>query len=747
MIRGVLALCLAIGFACHANAQQAPSDPQIMIHEGYVEESVCRSCHSDQAQKFSTSHHAHAMAVADDASVLADFNNVRFEQDGVSATFSRRDGRFFVNTEGPDGKPGEFEVKYTFAYEPLQQYLVDIGGGRLQALDIAWDTRVGRWFWLGEGAVPPVGSTYHWTGPFYRWNRTCIDCHSTDPIVGFNEEKGTYRSTYVDTSIGCQSCHGPGAAHVSWARSEPGAATPLANLGLAPMDMQMCVACHSRRTKLAAGYRPGSPFLEHFSPALLRDGLYFPDGQIREEVFEYGSFMQSKMAGAGVTCMDCHRAHEGTVKAEGNALCVQCHTPEPPERFAGFRPGGVFDSPAHTHHPAGSEGAKCVSCHMPERTYMTVDPRRDHSFVIPRPDLSALYDTPNACTTCHVGQTNAWAAETMDGWFGKAWRERPTTAHAFDAAARGDVSAIDGLRQIARDAHAAGIVRATAVSEMGQFGPALVPDIKTAAADVDPLVRVGAAEAAGTLPPELRQQVAGALLGDPSRAVRVAAIRALGVVPPAQLPGDQQSAFEAAVGDLRAFVETNSDVAEAQNTYGLFLTDQGRFGDAEATLRRAIDLDPGFAGARMNLAELYRLSGDNGKSRAAYAEAISVAPANAQLRYGYALALVRDKAIDAAIGELRSAIRLDPANARYVTTLAIALDSVGKTDEALDELHRAIVADGRNPELLGTAIQYGLKLGRYAQTLGYAEALERLQPGDPNLASLIGQLRGVLGQP
>ena len=101
---------------------------------------------------------------------------------------------------------------------------------------------------------------------------------------------------------------------------------------------------------------------------------------------------------------------------------------------------------------------------------MKVDPRRDHSFVIPRPDLSAAYGTPNACTTCHEGKTNAWAGENMDLWYGKAWRERPTTAHAFAGAAQNDPASIEALRKIVADREQAGIVRGSAVAAMSRVG-------------------------------------------------------------------------------------------------------------------------------------------------------------------------------------------------------------------------------------------------------------------------------------
>ena len=688
-------LCIAPAFAAET-APALPADPRISIHDGFVDEKTCTSCHADQAAAFAKSHHAKAMAVADDKTVRADFNNTHFEHNGIVSTFSRRNGGFFVHTDGPDGKQVEFEVKFTFAYEPLQQYLVDIGSGKLQALDVAWDTEKQQWFWLGEGKPARPGSTFHWTGPFYRWNRTCIDCHSTDPRANFQPETNEYKSSYVATSIGCQSCHGAGSKHVAWAeaKSKDTAVSAGPNLGLSKADASTCFACHSRRTKLLDGYQPGKPFLDYFSPALLRPDLYFPDGQILDEVFEYGSFQQSKMARAGVTCLDCHQPHEGVLKAEGNALCTQCHTKIAPERFVKYNPGGDFDTPAHTHHPMGSSGAQCANCHMPQRTYMKVDPRRDHSLVIPRPDLSATYGTPNACTTCHEGKTNAWAAENMDKWYGAAWRNRPTIAHAFAGAAQNDPASIVALRKLVADSEQAGIVKGSAVTAMSRVGGAdVAADVKAAADNSDPLVRLGAAEAAGNLPPERRLDAIGKLLGDETRAVRVAAVTALGGTPSLGLLGDAKKSFDTAVEDLRAYVQANADVAETQNNFGTFLFGQQRAGEAEKAFRKAIVLDPALSGARINLAELYRATGQNEKSEQAYAEAIAASPDQADLRYGHALSLVRRKAVPEAIRELDEAIRLDPGNTRYKTTLAVALDSVARTDEALMMLDRA-AADG-----------------------------------------------------
>ncbi len=424
------------------------------------------------------------MAVATDSSVLANFNNTKVATGGVAESFYRRDGKFFVHTNGPDGRPGDFAISYTFGVAPLQQYLVALSKGRLQALTTAWDSRsvaAGGQHWFS--LYPESRSSddeLHWTRPAQNWNYMCADCHSTNVRKNYDAVADSFSTTWSEIAVGCEACHGPGSRHLEWAvkRSsrdstmgltvqldERHRVTWVANAasGIAvrshprtsDRELQVCAQCHSRRRQIAEGYVAGRPYYDHYRPAMLTSPLYYADGQQRGEVYEWGSFLQSRMNAHGVTCSDCHEPHSGELRAPGAAVCATCHSP------------AKYDAPAHQHHQAAA-GVTCLSCHMPAATYMKVDSRRDHSFRVPRPDLSVALGTPNACASCHADRGAQWAASQIT-----AWRSGDTSAigfqrfaTAFAAADAGKADARQLLGTVAGDTTQPAIARATALAEL-----------------------------------------------------------------------------------------------------------------------------------------------------------------------------------------------------------------------------------------------------------------------------------------
>ena len=513
--------------------------------------------------------------------VLGDFNDAAITHFGVTSRFFTRGGRFYVNTEGPDGALADFELTYTFGAEPLQQYLSPFPGGRLQSLTIAWDSVRGAWFPLYPDARTPPGDPLHWTGRSQNWNGMCAECHSTNLRKHYDPDTDTYRTRWDEIDVGCQACHGPGAAHVAWARARPGddpagarADGLVVDLDAAPArtEIETCAGCHSRRQRLDDGTQAGQPFLDGFRPSALGEGLYHADGQIQGEVYVWGSYVQSRMYAAGVRCSHCHDPHSLEVPAGDNAVCVQCHSEAPAPAFP-TPPAKRYDTPLHPFHDEGSEGALCVNCHMPAQTYMIVDPRRDHSFRIPRPDVSARHGTPNACTNCHADRDAAWAAAQAAAWWGAP--ENP--AHFADviaAARRGDRGAAPQLLALLEDTGNAAIVRATALDLLVPEGAGAGDAIAAATADPDPLVRTAAAAALDRLPQQPRIAAAGPLLEDPARTVRIEAARVLASVDPAAL-GGRQDHQSRAFSEYVAAQLVSADMPAARLNLGIVAPPRG----------------------------------------------------------------------------------------------------------------------------------------------------------------------------
>ncbi|MEE9149080.1 MAG: tetratricopeptide repeat protein, partial [Candidatus Tectomicrobia bacterium] len=634
----------------------------------------------------------------------------------------KRDRRFFALTEGLDGQTSEFEILYTFGFHPLQQYLVALPDGRFQALDIAWDVDGSRWFKLLPEMLTEPGDQLHWTGSFNRWNTTCADCHSTNLRKGFDPESNSFSTAWSAINVGCQACHGPGAAHVNWARDYDGG-EPDDNvdkgLQVANAEITVCAQCHSRRQRISEPGTFSGQLLDEFVPALLRQDLYHADGQILDEVYVYGSFVQSRMYRAGVRCSDCHDSHSGQMKAEGNAVCTQCHQESPPARFPALTARN-YDTTEHHNHEAGSSGAKCVSCHMPTRTYMEIDPRRDHSLRIPRPDLSLKLGVPNACTQCHSDRTNDWASKTVDHWFGDRHRPRHY-GEVLQAARLGLPNAPNDLVELITDRQQPAIVRATGLSLLpSSLGPMSLAAYQAGLADEDPLVRMAAVRALEPFPLPQRWQAAAALLADPVRAVRIEAAQLLAAVPRNALNAQDRGHLDAAVAEYIGAQKLAEETPEANLNLGDLHASMNNTGKAESAYRKALEIELRFVPAIVNLADLYRELGQDDEGAKVLQQGIERVPDSAEIRHALGLLKVRQGASDAAFPHLRKAVELDPDNLRYKYVLGIALNSHGFWPNALKVLREAHQQAPSDRDILYALTTISRDQGETADAIVYA---------------------------
>ena len=429
--------------------------------------------------------------------------------------------------------------------------------------------------------------------------------------------------------------------------------------------------------------------MQTYRPALLTEGLYFADGQIQDEVYEYGSFLQSKMHAAGVTCSNCHNPHDLKVPVSADRVCATCHLPE------------KFATPAHTFHKAGSTGSSCVSCHMTTRDYMVVHARHDHSFRVPRPDLSVAIGTPNACTQCHRNKSNAWAAEAALRWWGDKARAEPHYGQIMYAAREELASAEEALQQLVGDSARPAIRRATAASMLAHGGGATsTAALSRALADPDPLVREGALTAAEAIAPAERLPLVSPLLRDPIRTVRIDAARTLASVPKEQMNSSEHADFEAALAEYVQSQLVDSDRAEAHlNLAGVYV-EQGELDRAEAEYKTALALMPALGGTYVNFADLYRQKGRDDEGERILRQGLERAPQDPGIHHALGLALVRQKRMGEALKELQKAAQLPPERPRYAYVYAVALDSVGQGGRALEVLRSAHAGHPGNREIL-----------------------------------------------
>ena len=703
MIRSSIGIWAAACLLSGCGGMQEPDgeQPSVAAVADYVGSEACVGCHQEAYAGWLGSHHQLAMLPAAEATVAADFEGSSFAHGGVRTTFDRRGGRFVVGTGGPEGEFGDFNVRYTFGVEPLQQYLLELEGGRLQAFGIAWDTAGERWFHLqpvdGVGHEDPL----HWTGAAYTWNFMCADCHSTGVRKGYDPASNAYSTEFAEVSVGCEACHGPGSLHVARAAQgglqhppgghEDSSASAMAIVGLATQVEQIgsCAPCHSRRAQLADGYTPDRPFLDHYLPSLLEPGLYEADGQILGEVYVYGSFLQSRMFARGVTCGDCHEPHSAGLVLEGDALCTRCHNEAGHPGFPTLRPAR-YDTPAHHLHGTGSEGSRCVSCHMPERTYMVLDHRRDHGFRIPRPDLTVSLGIRNACNGCHDDRDAEWARQVLARHFGSG--EDPHFAAVIAPARSGLPKAARALATLAEDTEQAAMVRATALSLMDSYddaGTALA--LERGLRDPDALVRIGALRGASRFGPESFRRRAGHLLDDAYLAVRTEAARLLAPAH-AGLPaeGAERARFLEVLDEYLDTQRFNADRPEAHTNMASAFLALGDSDRAETALEAALGLAADWVPALVNLADLYRATNRDPAAGELLERASALAPDAAEVALARALWLVRQHRHSEALPLLARATELGPENSHHAYVYAVALHSGGESMRALAVLDEAL---------------------------------------------------------
>lgn len=700
----------------------------------YAGSSSCRECHSAAYELWSGSHHALAERPVDAQRDGSAFDPPRRFRHGTQKSEARStNGQFEVLTLGFARHTERYRVERVIGASPLRQFLVKAPGGRYHPTEVAFDPRRSDWFNVfgDEDRVP--GDWGHWTGRGMVWNSMCAACHNTRLRKNYDPATDTFSTAVAEMGVGCEACHGPMAGHVSWRRQHPKAATTDPTIVRFSRDqvLDTCGSCHARRSELTGDFHPGEKFFDHYSLAIPDESsIFYPDGQVQDEDYEFTSFLASRMHQAGVRCVNCHEPHSGRTRESGNLLCMGCHNND----GANVR---RIDPEAHAFHPIDRPGGLCVDCHMPLTTYMQRHPRRDHGFTIPDPLLTKTHGIPNACNRCHANRDADWALGKVERWYGNRM-DRPSRRRArWVAEARaGEPAAHGNLIRLYREEKNP-LWRAVAVGLMRRwmFEPAVASTLAQAAEDPEPIVRGSAAlavePAAQHEAPLQIHAMLQTLLRDPVRKVRVDAAWAL------RASLDTNSA---AGIDLVHYLRHVSDQPGGILQMGVLYLDRGQPDAAIQYFARAVDWDPNSAPLRHDLAlALSRL----GRAEDAVREleaACRLDPSDAELRFKLGLALNEAGKLRQGVAALGEAVRLDATHDRAWYNLGLAYSELSEPQRALDALLRAESLNRASPRIPYARATILARMGRIHEARAAAARALQVNPGYGDAAALLRRL-------
>jgi len=654
-----LFLFLVLNACKNENYEKITSNDEQSKVLSFVGSNACINCHKEQFDKWKGSHHDLAMQGANDSTVLGDFDNVETKIDGVDYFFFKKNEDFFVKIKEIDSSENEYKITYTFGVTPLQQYLVDFNKGRKQVLRVTWDDVKKKWYHQYKGDTIEPHDWLHWTKGAQNWNTMCAECHSTNLEKNYSIEKDSFHTTYSEINVACESCHGPAGKHISWANKNPNGKNTYILKGVHQKNqLDLCASCHARRVKLTPNLEVGTSFENQYMVQNLSTNFYHGDGQIEEEDYVLGSFMQSKMFAEGVKCSDCHDSHSLTLKFQGNKLCLQCHEPK------------GYETKSHYFHEENTEGSLCINCHMTGKYYMGNDFRRDHSFRIPRPDQSVKYDTPNACIQCHKDKSNQWASEAINNWYGP--KRKSHFSDALLLSSQNNLSTTERLQLDAfiNDLNYPEIARATVIENLIYNSQEQYSSLLIALNDSSAIVRYNALLKFRGLALADRTSIALMHLNDSIKLVRIGAAQLVIDLDENTLDVTDKLYFNTSRTELETMLFSNADFSTGRMQLGDYYLQKNDIQTAIKHYKMAIQKDSLLLPVYSNLATAYNLNNDFENANKTLNNWILLEPEASRPHFLKALLNFEMNKNEDAIAELKIAIKLNPNDTRSMYNLS-----------------------------------------------------------------------------
>ncbi|WP_445738485.1 tetratricopeptide repeat protein [Mariniflexile sp.] len=531
--------------------------------------------------------------------------------------------------------------------------------------------------------------------------------------------------------MNCEACHGPGKQHLDDVRrlgdKYASTGTMHMTLNTAPKDLvDQCARCHMRREQFSEAFNFEGTMLDHYFPQLIEEPTYYADGQILDEDYVYGSFVQSKMYKNNVACNNCHDSHSLKLKFTGNALCAQCHVPD------------KYNTTKHHFHKMGTDAALCINCHMPGKYYMGNDFRRDHSFRVPRPDLSLKYGTPNACTGCHK-KDDKWAWETFQKLYGTV-----DSIHFSDKLIPGITRQPNGhvgLLDLINDKSETEIVRASAVKALsGYNAETFINQYLSWLNDRSAVVRGATVDVLSEINNTNYVNSFLPLLKDPKRSVRIKAFYALSGLNESNVPEVYKASYEKVKKEFFTHLDTNSDFVGGRVKRANYYIKRGEIEKGIAGYESALAIDNINNQARLTLANLYYNIKNYKKAEETFKTVIVQEPDYGPTYYSLGLMYAELNQTNEAIAQLNKAVIKMPENTRVYYNLSLLYDKKNDQKNAEKILVKGLKIDANNESILYALAYHYSKYGQANKAKNILTRLVQLYPNNTQYASFLQQL-------
>ena len=645
----------------------------------FVGSKTCYDCHTKFYEVWSTSRHGLAMQPYSPAFASKELKpqaaDVVIGKQSFRAEIGPKQG--WVRQQDGD-KETHYPIAHVMGGKNVYYFLTQMEKGRLQVLPVAYDVHKQSWYDAAASGVRHFpdrrqrDEALPWTDRLFTFNTTCFDCHVSQLATDYDLASDTYRTTWREAGISCESCHGPGGEHIEAMETGVKGRTSkdikiirTLEFGHAQMN-DMCATCHAKLVPLSTDFIAGEKFYDHYDLVTLEHQDFYPDGRDLGENYTFTSWSMSPCLKSDK--LDCNLCHtpSGRPRFEGreaNQSCLPCHA------------AIVKDSTAHSHHKAEGVGNSCIACHMPMSRFAAMA-RTDHSMRPPMPAATIAYKSPNACNQCHADHDAAWADQWVRKWYPRDYQAEPLRRAALlDAARKNDWTKLPEILAEVQNKQCDEIYRNSFVRMLRSCSdPKKWPVLIAALKDDSPLVR---ASAAAALEGYLTEESVWALLratADPVRLVRIRAAASLASVRAARVDdADARKSLLRATAEFKKAMEARPDDWASYSNLGGYYMEAGDFGAAVEAFETALRLEPRVVAPMVNLSMAYANLKQNDKAEKWLRRAVAAEPENSAANFNLGLLLAETDRLEDAEKALRAALKSDPQLAPAAYNLGVIL--------------------------------------------------------------------------